>query len=261
MKEETQDRALVPVKQDAEALIAQAIEKNVPVETMERLLVMRRELKAEYAKEQFDNAMSAFQAACPTITKTKSVFTKSGVKAYSYAPLEAIVAQVKELLKTYGFSYAVQTETLDGSVKATCIVKHRFGHSESSSIAVPLGNKTDIMSQTQVVAAALTFAKRYAFCNAFGILTGDEDTDANAETDHDNRGVRSVNNGSNASATAPFCQIHQKYMKQRKGKNGIWYDHRWTENGAWQQCNGLANPAEGDKEGEAIASDAAAALS
>jgi hypothetical protein len=40
---------------------------------------------------------------------------------------------------------------------------------------VPLGNKTQVMSDTQVVAAAITFAKRYAFLNEFGILTGDED--------------------------------------------------------------------------------------
>ena len=41
-KEEKQERALVPVKHDAEALIALAIEKNVSVETMERLLAMRQ---------------------------------------------------------------------------------------------------------------------------------------------------------------------------------------------------------------------------
>ena len=40
-KEEKQEQALVPVRQDAEALIAKAIEKNVSVETMERLLVIR----------------------------------------------------------------------------------------------------------------------------------------------------------------------------------------------------------------------------
>jgi ERF superfamily. len=34
------------------------------------------------------------------------------------------------------------------------------------------------MSDTQHVAAALTFAKRYAFTNAFGIMTGDDDNDA-----------------------------------------------------------------------------------
>ena len=36
------------------------------------------------------------------------------------------------------------------------------------------------MSDSQVVAAASTFSKRYAFCNAFGILTGDEDNDGQA---------------------------------------------------------------------------------
>jgi hypothetical protein len=51
------------------------------------------------------------------------------------------------------------------------------GHSESSDVEVPLGTKTEIVSASQVVASALTFAKRYAF-NAFGILTGDEDNDS-----------------------------------------------------------------------------------
>lgn len=161
-----------------EQLINQAINKKVPVDTMERLLGMRRELKAEYAKEQFDNAMAAFQGDCPVIAKTKEVPTKSGKKAYSYAPLDVIVGQVKDLLKKHGFSYAIQTETYDGKVKVICITKHIAGHTEQSSVELPLGNKTEVMSQTQVVAAALTFAKRYAFCNAFGILTGDEDDDA-----------------------------------------------------------------------------------
>jgi hypothetical protein len=34
------------------------------------------------------------------------------------------------------------------------------------------------MTAQQMVGSARTFAMRYAFCNAFGILTGDEDTDA-----------------------------------------------------------------------------------
>ena len=274
-KEEKQERALVPVKQDAEALIALAIEKNVPVETMERLLVMRRELKAEYAKEQFDNAMAKFQAKCPTIRKTKEVKTRAGVVAYRYAPLESIVEQVKELLKTHGFSYAVQTETLDGSVKATCIVKHRFGHSESSSIAVPLGNKTDIMSQTQVVAAALTFAKRYAFCNVFGILTGDEDTDAGPETaEHgtlpgghaDNRHING--NGHITPKQTGFI----KGLLKKKGytENDLMLKYEVTgisqlassqASQIIENLQRLPDTSDADREAEAIANDAAAALS
>lgn len=164
--------------QSAEALISQAISQNVPVETMERLLAMRRELKAERAKEEYDRAMAAFQADCPTIKKTREVKTDSGKVAYRYAPIESIVFQVKEALKTHGFSYTTGMELKEAGVLVTVKVTHQAGHSEQTSMEVPFGSKTNIMSQSQVAAAATTFAKRYAFCNAFGILTGDEDNDA-----------------------------------------------------------------------------------
>lgn len=165
-----------------ETFIAKALETNVPVETMERLFDLRSKVVAQQAKQAFDEAMSNFQASCPTIKKTKSVHTRTGTKAYSYAPIESIVDQVKELLKENSLSYSFKMEMSEGKVKAICIVKHVMGHSEQSEMEVPFGSKTDIMSNSQVTAAASTFAKRYAFCNAFGIMTGDEDTDAK-ETD------------------------------------------------------------------------------
>lgn len=168
----------VPVNFNAETLIAQAIDSKVPVETMERLLAMRKELKAEWAKEQYDQAMAKFQAECPTIQKTKEVRTSAGTVAYKYAPLEAIVEQVKQYIQQNGFSYSTSMELLESGVVVELRVTHSSGHSESTKMTVPLGNKTNVMSASQVVAAAQTFAKRYAFCNAFGILTGDEDVDA-----------------------------------------------------------------------------------
>jgi len=161
-----------------EVLIAQAIEKGLPVETMERLLAMRTALKAEVAKEAFDEAMANFQSQCPIVEKTKEVKNRSGVTLYHYAPLETIVAQVKGLLGKNGLSYSIKTEIKEGAVKVACIVKHKAGHSEMSDMEVPLGTRTDIMSAPQQTAATMTFAKRYAFCNALGIMTGDEDTDA-----------------------------------------------------------------------------------
>ncbi len=165
-----------------EALLQQAIDKGVAVETMERLLAMRTQLKHERAKADYDRSMADFQAECPTIVKTKEVRTNSGQLAYRYAPIESIVAQVKDLLQKHGFSYSTGMELLEGGVKVRMRVTHSGGHSEEFYMEVPFGTKTGVMSQTQVAAAATTFAKRYAFCNAFGILTGDEDTDAKAET-------------------------------------------------------------------------------
>jgi len=145
---------------------------------MERLFALRERVKAENAREAFIAAMANFQAECPVIVKTKEVYTRAGGKAYAYAPIESIVSQVKDALKNNGFSYSTNMEMLENAVKVSVKVQHVLGHSELTEMTVPLGTKTQVMSDSQVVAAASTFAKRYAFLNAFGILTGDEDNDA-----------------------------------------------------------------------------------
>ena len=162
-----------------EGLISQAIRKGATVDTLERLLAMRTQLKAEKAEEVYHSTMAEFQGECPIIKKTKKVLNKQekgGGVRYSFAPLDSIVEQVKPLLQKYGFSYTVDTIVEDKWVTAICKVIHKFGHSETSSFKIPMDPEA-FMTQAQKFASALTFAKRYAFCNAFGILTGDDDND------------------------------------------------------------------------------------
>jgi len=211
--------------QTPEKLIAQAIEKGTPIETIERLLNMRRELKAEWAKEEFDKAMANFQGECPIIKKTKAGGqTKSGIVAYHYAPLPDIINQVKELLRKNGFSYTIKTQTLEKGVKVSCISKHISGHSELSDVEVPLGRQTEVMSSSQVVASALTFAKRYAFCNAFGILTSDDDNDGATDNSE-----QSLNKSFELIKVAKDVKILENY------KDKIMDSKKYTE----QQKNSL----------------------
>lgn len=173
--------ALSPRNDSIESLMALAVERGASVETLERLMAIRRELRTEAAKTAFDSAMAAFQAECPTIGKTKAVHSsaaKGGGLRYKYAPLESIVEQVKALLEKNGFSHREDSIVEPEWVTGSCKVTHRLGHSETSSFKVPI-DRESYMAAPQRFAAALTFAKRYAFCAAFGILTGDEDTDAN----------------------------------------------------------------------------------
>ena len=161
-----------------ELLLQNAIDKGTPIETMERLLVMRRELKAEAAKEAFDSAMARFQGLCPVIEKKKKVFDKFGKLRYCYAPLDEIIEQVKDLIASEGLSYDFDTiQDGEAFVTAVCRVTHASGHTRNTNFRIPV-DKNSFMSGPQKFGAALTFGKRYAFCNAFGIATGDEDTDA-----------------------------------------------------------------------------------
>lgn len=164
----------------AETLIEKALSNNVSVETIERLLAMRKELKAEFAKEQFDLAMANFQKTCPVIKKKKTVKDKNGQARYNYAPIEDIVNQVKELISDQGLSYTIRIENSDKELTAICKVSHITGHSDESKFVVPIGAE-QFMTDTQKFGARATFAKRYAFCNAFGIMTGDDDNDGNIE--------------------------------------------------------------------------------
>ncbi len=165
---------------DVEGLIARAIDKNTPVETMEKLLAMRRELKEEQAKEAFFLALAQFQAECPIISKEKKVHDKEekgGKLRYSFAPLDAIIKQAGPHLQNNGLSYTFKSKQTDMEYTAICISQHSLGHSESTEFTVPIDAKA-YMNAPQKVGSARSFANRYAFCNAFGILTGDEDNDA-----------------------------------------------------------------------------------
>ena len=122
-------RAITAV--DPQALIAQAIDKGMPVESMERLLAMRREMKAEWARDQFFAALTGFQKECPVVEKTKKVMNKkksddkeAGVR-YSYAPLEDVVATVQPFLEKWGFSWTVKPTQTDGHVKALATLTTR----------------------------------------------------------------------------------------------------------------------------------------
>jgi hypothetical protein len=167
-----------PARFAAEALIAKAIDKGLSLETLEKLLAMRAELKAEQAREDFFAALSAFQGECPVIVKDRAVL-QNGRERYRYASLGDIVKVVGPLLPKHGLSYRLVTrlEPETGYMVATCTVHHAAGHSEASEFKVPLA-KDNFMNAAQHHGSARTYACRYAFCDAFGIMTGDEDDDA-----------------------------------------------------------------------------------
>jgi hypothetical protein len=165
---------------DAQTLIGKAIESGSSIETMERLLAMRDKIRMELAENAFREAMSLFQARCPIIAKKKQVLDKNGKPRYNYAPLDDIVKQVQPLIEECGLSYDIDTivnaEGIEG-ITTVVQVHHVQGFSKESRFFVPI-DKSAYMTAPQMWASAQTFSKRYAFCNAFGILTGDEDTDA-----------------------------------------------------------------------------------
>lgn len=245
----------LPVAASVEDLLLKAVEAGASVETLERLMALREKMHAELAKREFDAAMAKFQAACPTINKSKSVMDKYGKLRYHYAPLEHIVAQTKDLMGECGLSYSIDIDIKPGTpswVMAVCTAKHLAGHAQFSKFEVPV-DPDAYMSDPQKFASAQTFARRYAFCNAFGIMTGDEDTD-NAEhrredvrvesrqvsdTRRDQNRAAQVDDDFSAPDGFTEFEVVEFYPKQSSnGKDYYSYKLRCVESGkvGWVSC-------------------------
>ena len=85
-------------------------------------------------------------------------------------------------------------------------------------------DKDAFMNSQQQYGSASTFSKRYAFCNAFGILTGDEDNDTRdisseqpEETPEVPTGGNGNRRGSYETGLATFAQTSfiQKLLKRK----------------------------------------------
>jgi len=176
------DPALVRV--DPQALIAQAIERGAGIETLERLVALAKEVKADLARDRWYAAMATFQRTCPPIKKTKTVRTRQ--YSYTYAPLDEILSTVQPVLGSVGLSVSWKVKTItETEVSVSCVIAHEMGHTEESGdfvIPIKLGQlEGSGPNAAQRVGVALSYAKRYALLGVIGLAPEDDDDAERAE--------------------------------------------------------------------------------
>lgn len=177
-----EDAAIVP-RGDVDMLMVEAV-RSGNIGVMERVMAIRRELKAEAAKEAYFSAFAAFRSECPVIPRTKPVWNTAGTKImYHYAPLDQIEKVVGPIIARYGLSYSFKAhierpaeKDAEPDLVMECHVQHEAGHTEVSPFRLPISG--EYMNKNQQRGNTNSYAKRYSFCNAFGIMTEDEDDDA-----------------------------------------------------------------------------------
>ena len=222
------------------ALFEEAVKQGSAMEVIKELRLMESDHAARKAKAEFDAALSAFQTECPIIKKEKAVPDRSGAPAYRYAPIETIEVQIRPFCQKHGFSHTFDTDTnsAQGWVISKCIVKHTGGHECVSTGKFPLGTKTGIMSDTQVYAAALTFANRRALCNAYGLILAGEDLDGRTL-------ARNKPPGPQAQAQDEVATLKTELWNLLKPVRGSKAD--WNEANNWLWRNEILDAAANEK--------------
>ena len=168
-------------------LLRLAVEQGADIEKLEKLMDLQERWDAKESKKAFLSAMAKFQNEAPVLLKKTGVdYTsqKSGIRVrYNFADLGQISQQIKKPLFDSGLSYRFEIQEDNNQIKVKCIASHIDGHSESTSMSAPAdtsGGKNII----QAHGSTLTYMERYTLLGVLGIVTADEDNDAETPVEY-----------------------------------------------------------------------------
>jgi len=159
----------------------QAMKSGMSVADMRGLLELQKDWEANEARKAYVADMAEFKKNPPEIFKRKEV--AFGDTRYSHATIGDVTSLTVEALANHGFSHRWDVKQEAGQVIVSCILTHRLGHSEATTLqAAPdaSGKKNSI----QQMASSVTYLQRYTLLAAAGLATKDmEDDDGKAAGD------------------------------------------------------------------------------
>ena len=164
-------------------MIDRALVSGASPETLEKLLALQERWEANQGRKAFDEAMAAAKAEIPIIRKNRTVdFTSSkGRTHYKHEDLAEIADTVVPILSKFGLSYRFRTSAEPNQpIMVTCIVTHRQGYYEETTLSGPRddsGNKNAI----QQVGSTLTYLQRMTLKAALGLAASNDDDGAKSE--------------------------------------------------------------------------------
>lgn len=161
-------------------LLRAAVEKDISVESLEKLVALYERMADRQASQEFSDALAAFQQECPPVPRTALGEIKTqrgGTFQWTYAPLDTIAATVRPILHKHGLSFTWDTEITENRLRMACWVRHRNGHREKAGITVPIESPSPNMSEHHKHSATFKLCQRLTLIAALGLTDADEDKD------------------------------------------------------------------------------------
>ena len=162
-----------------DSLLAMAVEKDFDADKLEKLIQLKNQEEARFAKKVFSENFIKMQNEMPAIKRGNVVHDKHGKQLYKFAAIEDILnREVKGILAKHGFSYDWEQEDFEKEIKITCVISG-WGHEKRTSMQGPalISQSSGGVNILQQKAMSITYMKRYTLCNALGIIIENEDND------------------------------------------------------------------------------------
>lgn len=199
-------------------LIMMALEGNVDVDKLEKLIDLKNREEERAAKREFDRNFSLMQSHLPVITKAKPVKDNDGKLLYYYAPLDDIQRKCDPIIAKYKFSYRWKETALEQGKRITMVISGH-GHSEESTFDVPVGQTNKVANQVQAAGSMTTFGHRYTYVAGFGITVEGADDDGGFSFDDGVKYAQYFTALDNESDQKELYRLVTEYVKNLRDAN------------------------------------------
>lgn len=149
---------------------------NADISKLEKMLDMQERILNRNAEQAFAADFAAMQCELPRIARNGKIEIKKDgrlIQSTAFAKLEDINDGIRPTLQKYGFGVSFSVDQGQGGITVTAKLLHRLGHSEKTSITLPIdssGSKNNVQGN----GSTISYGKRYSICALLNISTGDD---------------------------------------------------------------------------------------
>lgn len=170
-----------PIEASEASAIFQVIERaamnpQVDIDKMERLIQMQERIMERNARAAYAAALADMQPNLPVIAERGGIKNGQGKVQSTYALWEDINDAIKPVLATHGFALSFRTGQEEGKIIVTGILSHREGHSEETTMHLPV-DTSGSKNAVQAVGSSTSYGKRYTAQALLNLTSRGEDDD------------------------------------------------------------------------------------
>lgn len=147
-----------------------AADPNTDVAKLEKLLGMYERAQDRSARLAYEAAFAAMTPHLPTIDERGGIKDKAGKVQSTYALWEDINDAIAPVLTKHGFTLSFRPGADGDKITVTAILSHVDGHSERSTMALPL-DMSGSKNAVQGVGSTTSYGKRYLAINMLNITS------------------------------------------------------------------------------------------
>ena len=132
-------------------------------------MALEERWRSNEARMAFDEAVSAAKREIPVIIKNAT-----GHNRMKYANFAAIAKTVDPIISNHGLSYRFRTAQSEKGISVTCILSHKAGHFEETTLSGP-ADSSGSKNAIQAIGSTLTYLQRYSLVQMLGLAAAEDD--------------------------------------------------------------------------------------